>query len=80
MACRHDVDSLKWLYQRKLGIFLLLVREVEKFLKYQQKEYDWPYVIHFGGHHRAIMELDEWQKEKQQDNDKARQQTQQGEQ
>ncbi len=73
LACRHDVDSLRWLYQRKLGVLLMLVREVEKFLKYQQKEYDWPYVIHFGGHYRAMKELNEW-KEKQTGNDKERQQ------
>ena len=69
LACRHDIDSLKWLYKNKLGVFLMLTREVEKFLKYQQKEYDWPYVMHFGGHYRAAKELEEWKKEKQQDND-----------
>ena len=80
----NDVDSLKWLYQRKLGVLLMLVREVEKFLKYQEKEYTWPYVMHFGGHYRAMMELKEWknatdrertnQKEKQIEHDKERQQ------
>ncbi len=60
LACRHDVDSLKWLYRRKLGVLLLLTREVERFLKYQEKEYTWPYVMHFGGHYRAKMELEEW--------------------
>ncbi|MBP3763734.1 MAG: hypothetical protein J6I49_07650 [Bacteroidales bacterium] len=67
LACRHDVDSLKWLYQRKLGVLLMLVREVEKFLKYQEKEYTWPYVMHFGGHYRAMKDLEEWKN--QQDND-----------
>ncbi|MBR1766611.1 MAG: hypothetical protein IJ745_06190 [Bacteroidales bacterium] len=60
LACRHDVDSLKWLYRRRLDVLLMLVREVERFLKYQQKEFDWPYVMHFGGHYRAMMELEEW--------------------
>ena len=60
LACRHDVESLKWLYKNKLGVILLLVREVEKFLKYQEKEYTWPYVMHFGGHYRAMKELEEW--------------------
>lgn len=73
LACKHDVDSLKWLYQRKLGVLLMLVREVEKFLKYQEKEYTWPYVMHFGGHYRAMMELNDW-KEKQTEHDKERQQ------
>ena len=84
LACRHDVDSLKWLYKNKLGVLLLLVREVEKFLKYQEKEYAWPYVMHFGGHYRAMMELEEWENEKgkmkNQKEDKERQQTEQGEQ
>ena len=90
LACRHDVDSLKWLYKNKLGVLLMLVREVEKFLKFQEKEYMWPYVMHFGGHHRAIMELEEWknateeeraelQKQNKENNDKE-QQTEQGEQ
>ncbi len=69
LACRHDVDSLKWLYKNKLGALLMLVREVEKFLKYQEKEYTWPYVMHFGGHYRAMTLLDEWKKEKQQQYD-----------
>lgn len=73
LACRHDVDSLKWLYMNHLEVLLMLVREVEKFLDYQQKEYDWPYVMHFGGHYRAMMELNEW-KEKQTEHDKERQQ------
>ena len=63
LACHRDVSSLRWLYKNKLEIFLMLAREVEKFLKYQQKEYDWPYVMHFGGHYRAAKELEEWQKE-----------------
>jgi hypothetical protein len=45
----------------------MLARETEKFLDYQDKEYAWPYVMHFGGHHRAIEDLEEWKK--QQDND-----------
>lgn len=73
LACRHDVDSLKWLYMNHLEVLLMLVREVEKFLDYQQKEYDWPYVMHFGGHYRAMMELNDW-KEKQTEHDKERQQ------
>ncbi|MBR1783865.1 MAG: hypothetical protein IJ760_00290 [Bacteroidales bacterium] len=53
MACQHNVDSLRWLHGNNLGIFLLLAHEVEKFLQYQRKEHDWPYVMHFGGHIRA---------------------------
>ena len=69
LACQHDVDSLKWLYKKKLGVLLMLVREVERFLKYQEKEYLWPYVMHFGGHHRAAEELKEWQEQKDKNND-----------
>ena len=70
LASRRNANAIKWLYSRKLDIFLMLARETEKFLEYQRREYDWPYVMHFGGHHRAIMELEEWQREKQQNNDK----------
>ena len=63
LACRHDVESLRWLYKNHLEVFLMLVQQVEKFLKYQQRENDWPYVMHFGGHHRAIAELEEWQRQ-----------------
>ena len=77
LACQHDVDSLKWLYKNKFGALLLLVREVERFLKYQEKEYTWPYVMHFGGHYRAMKDLEEWQAQKEQkgkDNDTEEQQ------
>lgn len=60
LACQKDVDSLKWLLANKWGALLFIVREVQRFLKYQEKEYTWPYVMHFGGHHRAIMLLEEW--------------------
>ncbi|MBQ9417579.1 MAG: hypothetical protein IJU19_03265 [Bacteroidales bacterium] len=67
LACRHDVGSLRWLYARRLGVLLMLVREVERFLEYQQKEHDWPYVMHFGGHVRAAAALEEWQQQKNHD-------------
>lgn len=79
LACRHDIDSLKWLYKNKLGVLLMLVREVERFLKYQEKEYTWPYVMHFGGHYRAMKDLEEW-KQKTDKHDTERQQTEKGEQ
>ena len=73
-ACRRDAAALQWLYARGLDIFLMLVRETECFLKYQQKEYDWPYVMHFGGHVRAAEQLTEWKN--QQDNDTKKEQRQ----
>ena len=69
LAARRNIPAVKWLLSHRLEIFLMLARETEKFLDYQQKEYDWPYVMHFGGHYRAMKELEDWQKEKQQDND-----------
>lgn len=63
LACRHNIESLRWLKQRNLDIFLMLAHETEKFLKYQELENAGPYVMHFGGHYRAAMELAEWKKE-----------------
>ncbi len=72
LAARRNIPAVKWLFAHKLEIFLMLARETEKFLDYQQKEYDWPYVMHFGGHYRAMKDLEDWKN--QQDNDKERQQ------
>lgn len=69
LACKRNVPALKWLFAHKLEIFLMLARETEKFLDYQQKEYDWPYVMHFGGHYRAAKELEEWKEQKDNNND-----------
>ena len=55
----------------------MLARETEKFLEYQEKEYAWPYVMHFGGHHRAITQLEEWkQKDNNNDTEERQQQAQ----
>lgn len=91
LACKRNIPALKWLLSNRLEIFLMLAHETEKFLDYQQKEYDWPYVMHFGGHYRAAKELEEWkcatgrdqtdnQKQNNKNNDTEREQTQQGEQ
>ncbi len=72
LAVKRNEQAIKWLYGNRLEIFLMLARETEKFLDYQDKEYAWPYVMHFGGHVRAAEELTEWKK--QQDHDKERQQ------
>ena len=80
LACRRDADSIRWLYKNKLEVFLMLAHETEKFLDYQQKEYDWPYVMHFGGHYRAMKELEEWKEQNDKDHDtEERQSTEQGE-
>ncbi len=81
LAARRNIPAVKWLLSHRLEIFLMLARETEKFLIYQEKEYAWPYVMHFGGHHRAIEELKEWQEQKTDNNDteKRQQQTDQGE-
>lgn len=81
LAARRNIPAVKWLLSHRLEIFLMLARETEKFLDYQEKEYAWPYVMHFGGHHRAIEELKDWQEQKTDNNDtEERQQTEQGEQ
>lgn len=69
LAVRRNTQAIKWLYANKLEIFLMLARETEKFLEYQEKEYAWPYVMHFGGHHRAAEELKEWQEQKEKEYD-----------
>lgn len=74
LACQHDVDSLRWLYSHHLEVLLMLVYEVERFLQYQQKEHDWPYVMHFGGHVRAAEALEEWQQQEKHDKEDQRQQ------
>ena len=77
LAVKRDSQAIKWLYANKLDIFLMLARETEKFLEYQEKEYAWPYVMHFGGHHRAIVELEEWkQKDNNTDTEERQQQAQ----
>ncbi|MBO7100897.1 MAG: hypothetical protein J6V98_02625 [Bacteroidales bacterium] len=68
LAVKRNAEAIKWLYANKQDIFLMLARETEKFLDYQEKEYAWPYVMHFGGHHRAITQLEEW-KQKDNNND-----------
>lgn len=67
LAVKRNPQAIKWLYANHLEVFLMLARETEKFLIYQEKEYAWPYVMHFGGHHRAITQLEEWKNNK--DND-----------
>ena len=78
LACRRDADSIRWLYKNRLEIFLMLARETEKFLDYQQKEYDWPYVMHFGGHYRAMKELEDWKNQQEHDKEQQTEQREQG--
>lgn len=79
LACKRNIPAVKWLYGHRLEIFLMLARETEKFLEYQQKEYDWPYVIHFGGHYRAMKDLEEWKNNQEYDKEERQQQTSKGE-
>ena len=77
LAVKRNAEAIKWLYANKQDIFLMLARETEKFLEYQEKEYAWPYVMHFGGHHRAITQLEEWkQKDNNNDTEERQQQAQ----
>ena len=80
LAVKRNEQAIKWLYVNRLEIFLMLARETEKFLDYQDKEYAWPYVMHFGGHVRAAEELTEWKnKTDNNDTEERQQQTDQGE-
>ena len=47
MACREDIDAIKWLRQRDLSIFLLMAKEVSTVLDTQALENKGPYVLHF---------------------------------
>ena len=78
-ASRRNIPAIKWLLAHHLEVFLMLARETEKFLDYQDKEYAWPYVMHFGGHVRAAEELEEWKKQQDYDTEKRKQETDQGE-
>ena len=79
LAARRNIPAVKWLLSHRLEIFLMLARETEKFLDYQDKEYAWPYVMHFGGHVRAAEELTEWKnKTDNNDTEERQQQTDQG--
>lgn len=80
LAVKRNEQAVKWLYANRLEIFLMLARETEKFLDYQDKEYAWPYVMHFGGHVRAAEELTKWKnKTDNNDTEERQQQTDQGE-
>lgn len=47
MACREDVDAIRWLQQNDLQIFLMIAKEVAQVLDTQALENKGPYVLHF---------------------------------
>ena len=47
MACREDLDAIKWLRDREQTIFLLMAKEVATVLETQALENTGPYVLHF---------------------------------
>ena len=47
MACREDIDAIKWLDSHKLNIFLMMAKEVATVLETQALENTGPYVLHF---------------------------------
>ena len=73
LASQQNPAAIRWLYDRHLEIFLMLARETQSFLEYQRKENSWHYVMHFGGHTRAVEELTEWKKQQQYDKEKQQQ-------
>lgn len=49
LACREDVDAIKWLRDNDLNVFLIMAKEVATVLETQALENKGPYVLHFGG-------------------------------
>lgn len=47
MACREDLDAIRWLRDKELNIFLLMAKEVATVLDTQALENQGPYVLHF---------------------------------
>lgn len=47
LACREDLDSIRWLMKHDLQIFLMLAKEVKTVLEVQALENTGPYVMHF---------------------------------
>ncbi|MCR4815810.1 MAG: hypothetical protein K5842_01330 [Bacteroidales bacterium] len=47
MACREDIDAIRWLRDRGLNIFLMMAKEVATVLDTQALENQGPYVLHF---------------------------------
>ncbi|MBP5189809.1 MAG: hypothetical protein J6031_02710 [Bacteroidales bacterium] len=47
MACREDINAIKWLDSKGLNIFLLMAKEVATVLETQALENTGPYVLHF---------------------------------
>ena len=47
MACREDVDAIRWLQQNDLQIFLMIAKEVAQVLDTQALANKGPYVLHF---------------------------------
>jgi len=48
LACREDVDAIRWLRDNNLQVFLLMAKEVAVVLDTQALENKGPYVLHFG--------------------------------
>ena len=47
MACREDLDAIRWLSKHDLQIFLIMAKEVATVLETQALENTGPYVMHF---------------------------------
>ena len=47
LACREEVEAIRWLNQNNLQIFILMAREVATVLDTQALENKGPYVLHF---------------------------------
>lgn len=48
LACREEIEAIRWLRDNNLGIFLMMAKEVATVLDTQALENQGPYVLHFG--------------------------------
>lgn len=48
LACRQELEAVKWLMDRDLQIFIMMAKEVAVVLDTQALENKGPYVLHFG--------------------------------
>ncbi len=48
LACREDIDAIRYLHNNNLLVFLMMAKEVATVLETQALENKGPYVLHFG--------------------------------
>ena len=68
LACREDETALRWLYDRKLHVFLLMAKEVHQVLDTQAVENAGPYTRKFGGNVRVVEAMRQWMEQQEKNN------------